>query len=467
MARKRSNINALAQLLGAAATPIYALDRHRRIIYCNAALTAWLNVQPRDLMGATCDYHSGMPVDPAAVATNRLCPPPEAFRGEACQAVLIVPRPGGGVQRRRVQFVPIGLVDDSLSEGVLAVVDPRESAEPGGTWPQRREPAAWHTQLREVLSSLAPPYRLAPLVGSHPAIARVRELIRLAAASDFRTLVVGPPGSGREHVARAIHGGSLRDGGAPLAPLACHLLDAELLEQTVTSFIASCAELQLEQPPALLLLEIDQLASDAQRALAGLLSIGELQLRTVATARRRLIEMAATGDFRQDLAFSLSTVEISLPPLADRREDIGLLAQFFLEKRNAAGGKQLSGFSRDAFERLLAYRWPGNVGELAEVIEESWPRAAGPQLRARDLPPRLEWAARAAARPTPEEPIELDQLLGEVEREALQRAMRQARGKKARAARLLGITPARLLRRLAHFGLAAEAPPNTPPADST
>ncbi len=467
MARKRSNINALAQLLGNASTPIYVLDRHRRIIYCNAALTAWLGVEPRDLMGATCDYHSQLPPGAADFSPHLLCPPPEAFQGAACAAELSFSQPGGGAPRRRVRFLPLGGNDDPSPAAVLAVVDERPSVAPREQSLPSRQPSDWHAQLREVLRGLTQADHIGPLVGSHPAIARVRELIRLAAARDVRTLVVGPPGSGREQVARALHGRGPREGGAPLAPLACNLLDAELLEQTVNSFIASCAELQWEQPPALLLLEIDQLASDAQRALAGLLSIRELQLRTVATARHRLIDLAAAGDFRQDLAFALSTVEISLPALADRREDIGLLAQYFLEQQNAAGGKQLSGFSPEAFERLLAYPWPGNLDELAEVIASSCSRAAGPQLQVEDLPPQLDWAARAAARPAPPPPLELDQLLGQVEREALRRALRQARGKKARAARLLGITPARLLRRLNHFGLDTEGATAPPPHDAT
>ncbi|MCH5373168.1 MAG: hypothetical protein JJ992_04285, partial [Planctomycetes bacterium] len=97
--------------------------------------------------------------------------------------------------------------------------------------------------------------------------------------------------------------------------------DAELLEQTITSFISSCAELQVEDPATLLLLEVDQLSADAQRVLAGLLSISELNLRTIATARRRLIDLAHEDHFRQDLAYSLSTLEIAIPPLSARRED--------------------------------------------------------------------------------------------------------------------------------------------------
>jgi DNA-binding NtrC family response regulator len=236
--------------------------------------------------------------------------------------------------------------------------------------------------------------------------------------------------------------------------LACNLLDAELLEETITSFIASCAELQVEAPATLLLLEADQLSPDAQHVLAGVLSIGELDLRTVSTARRRLIDLTRADCFREDLAFSLSTLEVTIPALSHRRADVPLLAQFFLERENTRGGKQLSGFAEDALDKLVTYAWPGNVDELAEVVSTACQSAVGPLVTSTDLPPQIELTARAASRvPTLDESIQLDDFLAEVEQELLRRALRRAKGNKAQAARLLGVTRARVIRRAEHFGL--------------
>lgn len=454
MARKRSNINALSRSLGDSSAPIYALDSQRRIIYCNAALTAWLGVEPRRLMGAVCNYHSGgggERFDPSL-----LCPPPEAFAGQVQQADLAWVGPDGRTVARRARFIPLP-GPEGKALGVLAIVDDQPADTVRGEQPAAEEPTRLHAELSRLLSEIGAGHSLDPLVGAHPAIVRARDVIRLAATSDFRTLVVGPPGSGREHIARAVHYSSAEQEPAPLAPLACNLLDGELLEQTVSSFIASCAELQLEQPPALLLLEIDQLPADSQRALAGLLSIGELSLRTVATARRRLIDLAAEDRFREDLAFSLSTLEIAIPPLSERRTDIPLLIQFFLEKRNAQGGKQLAGCDSEALELLTSYAWPGNVDELAELVGAAWADAEGPLVRAADLPARLQFASQASMRPAAgQDALDLDAFLADVEKELLQRAMRRAKGKKARAARLLGISAARMIRRLQHFGLDPE-----------
>jgi transcriptional regulator with PAS, ATPase and Fis domain len=458
MARKRSNINALSRLLGECPFPIYAVDQQRRISYCNAACTQWLGVDPGELMGRICNYVAISDVSSDAISSrsDQLCPPPEAFLGQLVSAEIAgnvnsTPQPP-----RWARFIPLGTPGEEIS-GVLAFVDGRDPAAANlhnlgdhSAMPSRDE-------LRRLLKRVVGSYGLDQLIGQHPAIARARELVRLAADSTCRTIVVGPPGSGREHIARTMHDASAEGTAAPLAPLACSLLDAELLEETVSTFMASCAELEIEQPAALLLLEIDQLSPEAQRALAGILSIGELDFRTFATARQSLIKMAESGEFREDLAFALSTLEVIVPPLSERRDDIPLLAQYFLERQNADGKKQLAGLSDEALDLLQIYDWPGNVEQLSQLISEACRNSSGPTIEVADLPATLELARRAASRgSTPTETIDLDMFLASVEAELLQRALRQSKGNKAQAARLLGISRARLIRRVEFFDLEAK-----------
>jgi DNA-binding NtrC family response regulator len=178
----------------------------------------------------------------------------------------------------------------------------------------------------------------------------------------------------------------------------------------------------------------------------------------MATAARRLSRLVAKKKFRGDLACALSTLVISLPRLARRTEDIPLLAQFFLEEANADGGKQHSGFSSEALDRLAGYDWPGNVEELATVVREAHAKAAGPVVQAADLPAIVHHAAAAQARTRKAaEPIRLDEFLERIEKELLERALAQARGNKTKAAQLLGIHRARLIRRLVQFGLVPAA----------
>jgi DNA-binding NtrC family response regulator len=181
-------------------------------------------------------------------------------------------------------------------------------------------------------------------------------------------------------------------------------------------------------------------------------------LRPVATAAVSLTELAAAGEFHAELAALLSTVVIELPPLAERREDLPLLAQALVEDVNVGSQRQLRGFSSEALDRLDGYPWPGNVDELVEVVTEAHGKAEGPEIGVADLPKRIALAQAAAAHPRRrEEQIVLDDYLRQIERELVSRAMAQAKGNKAKAARLLGVSRPRLYRRMVQLGLEEES----------
>jgi DNA-binding NtrC family response regulator len=154
----------------------------------------------------------------------------------------------------------------------------------------------------------------------------------------------------------------------------------------------------------------------------------------------------------------LATVDIDLPPLAQRKQDIAVLIQGELERRNQQGTQQLQGVARDALEYWLAYDWPGNVDELLATIEQACRLATGPWLDMQALPANLRHAQTAVKYPMREkEEIELDSYLERIERELILRAMKKAKGNKAEAARLLGIARGRLLRRLTQLGFEGDA----------
>ena len=212
-------------------------------------------------------------------------------------------------------------------------------------------------------------------------------------------MIVGPAGSGRERVARTIHAALQAEGWPYLVPLACPLLDAELLESTVETCLRGCAELSAEQPAILLLLDVDQLPEDAQASLLGLLRIAELRLHTLCTAQRSLFAPSAEGPFRRELAYALSTLEMEIPPLVERLEDLPLLAQAAIEQVNARGNCQRTGLTQQALDCLLRYSWPGNVDELFQLLAEAHASASGPYLTPQDLPERIHAALAAAEYP--------------------------------------------------------------------
>jgi DNA-binding NtrC family response regulator len=143
-----------------------------------------------------------------------------------------------------------------------------------------------------------------------------------------------------------------------------------------------------------------------------------------------------------------------MPPLAERTVDLPLLGQALLEGINAAGNKQVGGFTPEALDLLAGYAWPGNCDELTAVVAESHARAAGTEIGPRDLPKRLHLAADAShAPPRVTEPIHLEEFLARTERELIERALGRAKGNKSRAAKLLGLTRPRLYRRMVQLGL--------------
>ncbi len=344
--------------------------------------------------------------------------------------------------------------------GLIAILDAEDLSEPveqcPAAWPStaESEPTELHDQIRQFRRQAAGRFRADSLIGNSPAMRRVRAQVELAAGSRAGALVIGPPGSGRRQVASAIHYHGDGESAATLVPLACSVLGADLIHSTVTALATGNPLGEESARSTLLLSEIDRLPADVQAELAEVLLRRPFPLRLIATAEKRLDEAVARGEYRQDLAAALSAVVIELPPLVDRREDLPLLAQSLLERANTESGRQLGGFTAEALDRLDAHPWPGNVDELAQTVTEAHAKADGPEIGPDDLPERIYLAADAAAHPRrPEQTIVLDEFLAEIETELIRRALARAKGNKAKAARLLGMTRPRLYRRMVQLGL--------------
>jgi DNA-binding NtrC family response regulator len=173
-------------------------------------------------------------------------------------------------------------------------------------------------------------------------------------------------------------------------------------------------------------------------------------VRVVAATHRDLEEEMAQGRFRQDLYYRLNVVELRLPPLRDRREDIPLLADYFLERLAAERGEPVRKVSQAAMARLLEYSWPGNVRELQNALEHALVLAQGRAVDVRHLPGNLQPAAgRAQASPAPK--LNLVQR----EREAIEEALAMQGGHRGRTAQALGISTTTLWRKMKQYGIPA------------
>jgi two-component system nitrogen regulation response regulator NtrX len=308
--------------------------------------------------------------------------------------------------------------------------------------------------------------RRSDLVGDSPAMREVRGLIERVGPTEARVLITGESGTGKELAAAAIHAASRR-AGRPFVTVNCAAIPRDLVESEMFghergAFTGATerrlGRFELAHTGTLFLDEIGDLSADAQAKLLRTLESGELQrlgaehalrvdVRIIAATNRRLEDSVADGEFREDLFFRLNVFPLRLPPLRERLEDIPALVRHLAERVRP---RQAPVFTPEALEALAGYAWPGNVRELANLVERLGILCG----RAVDAP-----AVRQVLRggPSPPGPVlsgrPLSDALDEYERMLIGRALEQAQGSVAEAARLLQTDRANLYRRMRRLGL--------------
>lgn len=454
----KNSLATLARLLDDTVVPLCVVDDQRRIAYCNAACAKLLAIPAAELVGRQCHYHAVALPDAVQTAANAICPPPDVYFGRRCAANLVLATGLESVEHK-AEFIPLADDQDQVA-AVLIVVD--AVSQPLATDQVQDASAAARDWLARFQATQPGLDQMIALVGDVPPVIQAREQVRLAATTTVDVLIEGPAGSDRRRIARAI-ARHAEGGERPFTALSCVDLTESLLESTLEWALRQARS---SQRPTLLLEEVDQLSPPLQIHLALALSKMPTVPRLLSTARQNVAEMVRQGAFRQDLACRLGTLLIHMPALVDRLDDLPLLAQALVEQANAAGDKQLAGVENEALEQLLIYPWPGDIEELRAVVNDAHAQAEGPRITADDLPGIFRHAAEAQARPpVEEERIVLDEYLARIELELIERALRQARGNKTKAAALLGMNRPRLYRRLVQLGLVTEFRPHDEPAD--
>jgi two-component system response regulator PilR (NtrC family) len=313
--------------------------------------------------------------------------------------------------------------------------------------------------------------RLAQLLGKSRGMQKVFELITKVHSTRTSVLITGESGTGKELVARALHTEGTRSA-SPFVAVNCGAIPESRMESELfghkrgafTGAIADNAGLFQEADGGTLFLdEIGELSPPLQvkllRALqerkvkpVGAAEELEVDVRVVAATNRELDAEVARGAFRADLYYRLNVVEVRIPPLRQRREDIPLLAEHFLRRFGAEHGRDLH-FSAAAIEKLERYDFPGNVRELENIVEHAVALSSGSEIGAPDIPDLR--ASKAVEAPTefPSDGVDLDRLLSDFERAWVMRALDQVGGVRKRAAALLGISFRSLRYRLEKLGL--------------
>jgi transcriptional regulator with PAS, ATPase and Fis domain len=325
------------------------------------------------------------------------------------------------------------------------------------------------------------------IIGAGPRMQRILKLVSKIAATDSTVLLRGESGTGKELIARSIHVQSRRAGG-PFVPvnvgaLPEQLVESELFGVTRGAFTGANTDraglVEQADQGTLFLDEIGDMPLASQVKLLRTLESNEVRrlgstetrlvdVRVVAATHRDLLTAVARGTFREDLFYRLNVVQIELPPLRERREDVGLLAEYFLDRVAARQGRPRPAFTPEARAMLERYDYPGNVRELENAIEHAMAVSEGPAIGEMDLPvsirePRLltEHAARGEADGTPGSaavraataPERDGWSLAEVEKDHIRRVLARHGGNATVAAKQLGISRTTLWRKLREYGL--------------
>ena len=300
------------------------------------------------------------------------------------------------------------------------------------------------------------------IIGHSRVMQEVHELIGQVAETKTNVLVYGESGTGKELVARAIHDQSPRSG-KPFVAINCGAIPENLIESELFGHVKGAFTGALQNKDGLFeaatggtlfLDEIGELSHPLQVKLLRALQeksirrVGDtadrkIDVRIVSATNRRLEDEVAAGRFREDVYYRLNVIQLTLPPLRDRPEDIPLLAQHFIRRFADEIGKEVEGMDGEAFDMLSTYGFPGNVRELENLIERAVALARGPVIGTSLLPPTVTANPSASAGPISrigDEGVDLEALVATYERSLLTEALSKTGGIKKRAARLLGIS---------------------------
>jgi Nif-specific regulatory protein len=313
------------------------------------------------------------------------------------------------------------------------------------------------------------------MVGDSPAMVRVYDFIARAAPSDATVLIRGESGTGKELVARALHRSSRRSEG-PFVAINCATLSETLLESELFghekgaftgALVTKPGKLEVAHRGTVFLDEIGEIPLPLQAKLLRALELREFErvggtrpirvdVRLLAATHRDLEAAIGDGSFRQDLFYRLNVLSVTLPQLAERREDIALLARHFAARCAERQGRRVTGLTPAAREALLAYGWPGNVRELANAVERAVVLGEGEQIRLEDLPETIVEGRSRPTRDAEARDATYHEALDAAKRRLILEAVEAAGGRYVDAAKLLDLHPNYLHRLIRNLGLKEE-----------
>jgi two-component system response regulator AtoC len=331
-------------------------------------------------------------------------------------------------------------------------------------------------EVDELRSELSARYRFENIIGTSSSINSIFQMMHKIARVDGTVLITGQSGTGKELVARAIHFKSPRSNG-PFVVVNCgaipkDLIESEFFGHTKGAFTDAKSEktgkFELAQKGTIFLDEVGELSQEAQVKL--LRALGEreivkvggtetipIDVRVIAATNKNLEHETEIGIFREDLYWRLAVLSIHLPPLNDRKEDIPLLCDHFINKFNLELGKNIEGLTPQTLELLSNYSWPGNIREMESVIYEAIVLSEGRIIEEDNLPMRIQGKAPVkevlpAAKDKPMSDMVHD-MTGQMEIDLIEKALKESGGNRTKAAEKLGISRKTLFNKMVQYSI--------------
>ncbi|GAB7387000.1 sigma-54-dependent Fis family transcriptional regulator [Bacillaceae bacterium] len=432
----------LRAILDHIADGVIAVDAQGRVTVCNPAVEKILRIPVNDVVGKKID---------------------EILPGSRIRHVL------------RAGKEELNRVEEENGVKIVAHRIPiRHGSRVIGVVNTFQELRKWQQQEQEIRQKLSQrghvtKYRTGDVIGNSEAFQQAFAKVKKYAKADSTVLLAGETGVGKEVFAHLLHSLSPRANG-PFVAVNCAAIPENLLESELFGYVEGAFTgakkggktglFELAHRGTIFLDEIGELAPALQARILRVLQEGEvmrlgdeqiipIDVRVVAATNRDLEEMVAQGRFRADLFYRLNVLHIEIPPLRERKEDIPLLCDFFLNELQADVRKRITGFSEKAMELLQAYDWPGNIRELRNIVERAMILAPGEEI---DRATLIEAGGKAfqelGADDDPKRQKPPLSQLREYEREHILRVLRQVGGNRTEAARILGIGRTTLWRKL-------------------
>jgi len=372
-------------------------------------------------------------------------------------------------QQTIIMITAFGTVETAIEAMKLGAIDyiikPFKSAELIVVVQKAFEQIRLHEEVIRLRKEVAKEYQFSNIIGKSKPMQAIFQLIRRVSLSTSNILITGESGTGKELVAKALHYNSPRKD-RPFIAINCAAIPGTLLESELFGHVrgaftdAHCDKRGMFEEASggtLFLDEIDEVELDLQPKLlraiqeknirrVGATRTISVDIRIISATNSNLMEEVKAKRFRDDLYYRVNVIEMELPPLRKRKEDIPLLVDFFVNRYALAWQKQISGFSETAMDLLMNYAWPGNVRELESVIERAITLTQSERITADDLPPSITGHHG--------DQLLLDQMLSkmcsleELEREYVQRVLQLVGGNKLRAAQILQIDRKTLYRKI-------------------